>query len=710
MSKSALKIALIGNPNSGKSTLFNALTGLNQKIANYPGVTVEKKTGFCKLFDPSVQKNLSAEIIDLPGCYSIYPKSVEEFIPFQFLCGIEKESRPDIVIVIVDGSNLKRSLFLCSQIIDLKIPTLIALNMIDLVKAKGLEIDIKKLSEKLNVAVVTINAKKKEGLDELKRVVLNTSAASHNFLNMSAVVPELISEVKEEIKEPNDYIAFQVLHNIEFLNFSKEIKDKISSKILFHKFDNKKFQAAESLERYKLITKIVQACVAQPEKEKRQAFNESLDKWLTHKVWGYLIFFTILFLMFQAIFVWSSLPMALVERSFLVLSEWISQLLPSGLIKDLIINGVLAGLSGIVVFIPQIALLFMFVAIMEDTGYMARVSFIMDKLMRRFGLNGKSIIPFVSGVACAVPAIMSTRTISNWKERIITIMVTPLMSCSARIPVYTLLISMVIPNNYILGFISLQGFALMALYLIGFIAAIGSAWIMKFFIKAKNKGYFIMEMPVYKMPNWSNIGLNMFEKVKIFLFDAGKVIIAISIVLWMLSSYGPGDKLSSIYKKDNTYVSSFSLEGSVPIKETSFNTKAEKIEASYAGILGKWIEPVIKPLGFDWKIGIGLITSFAAREVFVGTMATIYSLEEDASTLTIRQKMMADINPNTGKPTYSFAVGLSLMIFYAFALQCMSTIAVVYRETNTWKWPIIQIFFMSVLAYLASAGIYQLLK
>jgi ferrous iron transport protein B len=710
--KKLVKIALVGNPNSGKSTLFNVLTGLNQQVANFPGVTVDKKTGICKLQSVTSKETYPVEIIDLPGTYSLYPKSLDERIPFLALCDPHNDSYPDITVIIADGSNLKRSLFLCSQVVDLRRPCILALNMIDLVKIKGLTIDLEALSLCLGIKIVPINARKNIGIEELKKALSEKIPPIFNdFIDIHTFAPKVLDEIKAKVEVNSNYSAFQIAINLDILPYFEtrtEVKEHIRSFLAQQHFDAKKLQAQESLERYSAISHIISKCVQQSYVSgSENNLTNKIDHIVTHRIWGYLFFLLVLFLLFQAIFSFSSYPMTLVENGFAFLSQWISTALPQGLLNDLIVNGILAGPSGIVVFVPQIALLFTFIAVLEDTGYMARVSFIMDKPMRKFGLDGKSVIPLMGGMACAVPAIMATRTIQNWKERIITIMVTPLMSCSARIPVYTLLISMVVPNVFVWGFINLQGVVLMALYLVGFLAAIGSALAMKYLIKAREKGFFIMEMPVYRMPRWSNIGLTIVEKVKLFLFEAGKVIIAISIVLWVLSSFGPGDSFKNIEKKYKTENNKNHLSEN----ERHVQMQSEKLSASYAGRIGKTIEPLIRPLGFDWKIGIALVTSFAAREVFVGTMATIYSVGEDGNNQkTVRQKMAEDINPYTGKPLYNLAVGFSLMLFYAFAMQCMSTVAVVFKETGSWKWPVIQIVYMSALAYFSSMLIYQLLK
>jgi ferrous iron transport protein B len=703
--RSSIKVAFVGNPNSGKSTLFNALTGLNQRTGNFPGVTVDKKVGTAKL-----NATTTAELIDLPGTYSLYPKSLDERVAVEVLCDPENSDHPDVTIVIADASNLKRNLFLVSQIIDLKIPLILALNMMDMVEKEGDVIDTVRLSERLGVKVVGISARNKDGLEELKKALLEPlQVPPYNFIDVKKIAPEAIERVKSVITVNSDFVAFHTINTVKHSNLSdkknlrlNKVADALNTLII----DENRLQALESVERYKVINRIVQECVTRSSAVQTKSFTQKLDGILTHRIWGYVTFLSILFLIFQTIFFLAAYPMQWIETLFIWLTSWATETLPSGELTDLLVNGILAGLSGVVVFVPQIALLFTFITILEDTGYMARVSFIMDKLMRKFGLNGRSVIPLISGVACAVPAIMSARTISNWKERIITIMVTPLMSCSARLPVYTLLIALVVPPDKTFGIFNYQGLILMSLYLIGFIAAIASALVMKWILKAKEKSYFIMELPVYRSPKWHSVGLTIYDKVKVFLWEAGKIIVAISVILWFLTAHGPKQDFAAIDKKYQDTVVSTKLSP----EQIQLLSASEKLEKSYAGILGKSIEPVIKPLGFDWKIGIALITSFAAREVFVGTMATIYSAGDSDNTLSIREKMQEDKDPETGLPTFSIAVGFSLMIFYAFAMQCTSTLAVVYRETKSWKWPLAQFLFMSALAYVSSFLVFHLLS
>ncbi|WP_316746844.1 ferrous iron transport protein B [Pedobacter gandavensis] len=701
-----MKIALVGNPNTGKSTLFNLLTGLNQKIGNFPGITVDKKVGFCKLADGKV-----AEIIDLPGTYSLYPKSKDESIVFQVLADKSNASYPDVIVLVADATNLRRNLLLYSQVADLEVPMILALNMTDMAQKEGIDINVNMLAERLGIQVVAISARSNTGLKELKQALENTTkiATQAKGADILALAPEAIQEAKARLKTDNDYYALQVLHQHEHLDFfAPEDHAAFENIKKAHDFETSKLQAAETIARYRHLGTVLTGVIEDTGAAKKFAFSDKIDSVLTNKFWGLLIFIGILFFIFNSIFSWSTYPMEMIEAGFMKLTELGHQYLPEGILTNLFLDGVLAGLGGVVVFIPQIAILFAFISILEDTGYMSRVTFMMDKIMRKFGLSGKSVVPMIGSLACAVPSIMSARNIESWKDRIITIMVAPLVSCSARLPVYTLLIGLVVPEKMLWGFINLQGLTLMGMYLISIVAAVLVAFVMKFIIKAKEKSYFIMELPVYRMPRWGNVLYTMYEKSKTFVFEAGKVIIAISIILWVMSSYGPSDRFQMIDKK---YDIIEAQKDSVQISTLERDKAAEKLESSYAGILGQAIEPAIKPLGFDWKIGIALITSFAAREAFVGTMATIYSVDGgDEEVGTIRDKMRAAVNPNTGLPVFTFATAFSLMLFYAFAMQCMSTVAVVFRETKSWKWPMIQLTYMTAMAYVASLIAYQFLK
>jgi ferrous iron transport protein B len=703
--KADIRVALVGNPNTGKSTLFNALTGLNQKIGNFPGVTVDKKIGYTQLPD-----GRRAEIIDLPGTYSLYPKSRDESIVFSVLAEKATELTPDLIVVILDATNLKRNLLLYTQVADLKIPVIIALNMIDLSKKAGIDIDINKLAEKLGVPIIPVSARKIEGIGELKTAIsyANKFALQQESIDVSALAPGIIESISREIDTDNPYFALQLAHQHETLKFLTPAQsDRIEELEKEHGFHSQKAQASETIARYNYINDLLYDTVKTPVTAHDESISNKIDKVLTHKVFGFIIFMGVLLFMFQSIFAWSAYPMSLIEDLFVWIEGGLRTLLPAGSLVNLLIDGIVAGLSGVMVFIPQIAILFAFISILEDTGYMSRVTFMMDKIMRKVGLNGKSVVPLIGGFACAVPSIMSTRTIENWKDRMITIMVTPLVACSARLPVYTLLIALVVPNRNVWWIFNLQGLALTGMYALSLVSAVVVAYVMKFILKSRERGYFIMELPVYRMPRWNNVLFSMYERSKTFVLEAGKVIIAVSVILWVLSSYGPGNRFANIEKKyqQPQYTKTMTPDSLTRVVST------EKLENSYAGVLGHVIEPVIKPLGFDWKIGIALITSFAAREVFVGTMATIYSVEGDADRIdSVQDKMRNAKNPNTGGPVFTLAVAFSLMMFYAFAMQCASTVAVVYRETKDWRWPAAQFVYMTALAYGAAFLVYNLLK
>ncbi|MEO6843815.1 MAG: ferrous iron transport protein B [Ginsengibacter sp.] len=702
-----LHIALVGNPNSGKSSLFNSLTGLNQKVGNFPGVTVDKKTGLSR-----ISEKLSAKIIDLPGTYSLYPKRNDEWVSYKVLLDQDPHIKADIIVLVADASNLKRNLLFCSQIIDLKMPVVIALTMMDIAKKNNIRVDVAGLERELGVLIIPVNPRKNKGILELKKAITQTAEnpndiSGREFINMEPMASEAIKKVQYIFPEISNYRAVHYLINHENFTLNNKHQEEIENIEVETKFNPTKTQAEEILQRYGKIKTIMKQTVVETDPLQKALFTQKLDDILLHRTWGYVILLAVLFLLFQSVFVIAQFPMNGIEWTFAEAGKWLGNLLPAGWFTDLFINGIIAGLSGIIVFVPQIMILFGLITLLEDTGYMARISFLTDKIMRKAGLNGKSVMPMVSGLACAVPAIMSARSIENKKERLLTIMCTPLMSCSARLPVYTVLIALVIPHKMYFGFISLQGMVMMLMYFLGTFMALIAAFVMKWFIKSSEKSFFILELPAYRGPRWKNILTTMVERAKIFVVQAGKVIMVISLLLWVLSTYGPPEKMKAVTTKYATLVQQNpSQSGEYHKLEAT-----EHLENSYAGMLGKAIQPVIRPLGYDWKIGIALITSFAAREVFVGTMATLYSVGDnvDESSATLRQKMNAATWPN-GAKVYTLAAGLSLLVFYALAMQCMSTLAVVKRETHTWKWPIIMLVYMTGLAYVMSFITFHLFK
>ncbi len=693
------KVALLGNPNCGKSSLFNHLTGLNQKVGNFPGVTVEKRTGMCTLGNGSKLK-----IIDLPGAYSLYPRSMDEKVVFETLLNPNNRDFPDLAIIIVDASNIKRNLLLFTQIVDLGIPVILALNMLDVATNLGQRVNPTTIARSFSIPTISLNARTGHGIDLLKKAIIEFEFVEQkSIFNATLFEKNLEQNVKDKFGITNNYLAhILIIQYQDFPNLTIDQKAYVKELIRKEKFNPELSQSKEIIDRYKIIDKVIKEVVVY-NLDKNRNLTERLDKIFTHKVYGYLMFLGILFLMFQAIFAWAQTPMDLIDYAFSELGIYIKTIFPPGVFTSLLSEGVIPGVGGVVLFLPQIAILFAFISILEETGYMSRVVFLMDKIMRKFGLNGRSVVPLISGVACAIPAILATRTIDNWKERLTTIFVTPLMSCSARLPVYTILIALVVPDTKVLGLLNMQGLALMGMYLLGFVMSIVSAAIITAIVKIKDKGYFIMELPLYKIPRWKNVGITIYDKSKTFTLEAGKIILAISIILWVAASYGPSDKVSHAER----YITE-SLKGE-EISPDNFKIKVDafKLENSFAGIFGKTLEPVIKPLGYDWKIGIALVTSFAAREVFVGTMATIYSIGSEEES-TIKSRMKAEINPETGGPMYTPAVALSLMVFYAFAMQCMSTLAIVKKETNSWKWPMIQLLYMTGLAYISSFLVYSI--
>ena len=668
-----LKIALLGNPNAGKSSLFNGLTGLKQKTGNYAGVTVDRLEGSNSFTLKG--KRFTLSIIDLPGIYSLFPKSNDEEIACKTL--LDPKEKIDVVVIVADATNLKRNLLLATQLIDLKFRTVVALSMMDEATSQNIQIDLKGFSETLGVEVVPIDSRGHAGFPELREAIVTARISDSFFYDLNA--PFLNNE-----KTYKEFIV-------------TALKDKTGTQVL---------ENADKVYRFNTINYMMARYVKSPEQLSRKEITSRIDAITTHKVFGYVVLLAVLFLVFQFIFFISETPMNWIENAFLNFGDFVRTNLPKGQLNDLLVNGIIAGVSGVVMFVPQIAFLFLFIGFLEDSGYMARASFIMDKVMRRFGLNGKSVIPLISGTACAVPSIMATRSISNLKERLITIFILPLISCSARLPVYTLLIAVLYPDGKFLGIFNSKGLVLFLLYMLGFAVTLITAFFLKRIVKIKETSFFVMELPVYRWPQPKNIGIMVYTKVKVFIREAGKIILAISIVLWFLSSHGLSEKYKELDAQKTV------LENNIQNETTKTELKkveAQKLEHSFIGNLGHVIEPIIRPLGFDWKIGIALITSFAAREVFVGTMATIYQSGDDQNTEGIKQKLIHE-KDEFGNLKYTRAVCWSLLLFYAFAMQCMSTIAVVKRETKSWAWVFAQLAFMSVLAYASAFGAYQLLS
>ena len=741
MSKN-INVALIGNPNTGKTSVFNQLTGLKQKVGNYPGITVEKKEGICKL-----PRGVKAHIIDLPGTYSLNTTSLDESVVVELLLNKNDKDFPDVAVVVTDVENLKRNLLLFTQIKDLKIPAILVINMADRMIRKGITLDISLLEAKLNTKIALVSTRKGTGIDTLKELIADYKNLSIKpNIDTTTIAPEYFNKLRTAFPKEEVYKLWLVItQDVNFMSIEKKrIKDATSFSTKSNT-ELKKLQHRETVLRYQFINNILKETY-KVDLAVAKGFRATLDKILTHKVYGYVIFFLILLTIFQGIYVWSSYPMDFIDESFAQMSEWTKHTLPPGAFTNLLAEGIIAGIGGIVIFIPQIAFLFLFISLLEESGYMSRVVFLMDKLMRPFGLSGKSVVPLISGTACAIPAVMATRTIENWKERLITILVTPFTTCSARLPVYLIIIALVIPEGTFLG-LSYQALTLMLLYLLGFGMSIFSAMVLHKILKINSRTFFVIEMPSYKLPLFKNVAYTVWEKTKSFVYGAGKIILAISIILWVLGSYGLSDNFNNaeeIVKTriknvgfsefnqnhieeeitsytgeltiNNPTLSIANVKDSVAVRVAALQQKAEneeiasyKLEHSFIGYAGKAIEPIVKPLGYDWKIGIAVITSFAAREVFVGTLATIYSVGNDEEE-TIKNRMAAEVNPWNGKPLFNLASGVSLLLFYAFAMQCMSTLAVVKRETNSWKWPASQLVFMSSFAYIVALIAYQILK
>jgi ferrous iron transport protein B len=689
-----INVALIGNPNTGKTSVFNLLTGLNQKTGNYPGITVEKKEGICNL-----TKGVKAHIIDLPGTYSLNASSLDENLVIELLLNKNDKDYPDVAVVIADVENLKRNLLLFTQIKDLGIPSILAINMSDRMLRKGISIDIEKMEQALQTKIALISTRKKTGIDDLKNLITNhRKIPSTSCLDFTQIDASYFESLQKTFPNQSVYKLWLVItQDVNFANINRNSIDQSDGSHTRSDSFLKRLQQRETIKRYQFINEVLKSSY-KVNLDEATDFRGQLDRVLTHKFWGYVIFFVVLLTIFQAIFDWSSYPMDAIDSAFVSLSEMAKTHLPSWFVPKLIAEGIIPGVGGVVIFIPQIAVLFIFISLLEESGYMSRVVFLMDRVLRRYGLSGKSVVPLISGTACAIPAIMATRNIENWKERLITIMVTPFTTCSARLPVYLILIALVVPDTRVLG-ANLQGLVLMGLYLLGFAMAIIAAQIMNKLLKLPHPNTFVVEMPNYRLPLLRNVFITVYDKTKSFVLEAGKIILAISILLWVMASNGPGENFKEAEKivAEATQLTGDALEQKVV---------AHKLENSYLGLVGKAIEPTIRPLGYDWKIGIALVSSFAAREVFVGTLATIYNVGSDEED-TIKNRMAAEVKPN-GQPMFDIPTGMSLMIFYAFAMQCMSTLAIVRKETNSWKWPTVQLISMTAIAYVAAFFTYQI--
>ena len=703
MSKNEIKVALIGNPNVGKTSIFNLLTGMNQHVGNYPGVTVDKKVGFCKL-----SQIINARIYDLPGTYSTNPNSMDEKVAVSCLLDRDDIDFPDVVVVVADVENLKQNLYLFTQIKDFGIPTILAINMADRMKPRGITIDIPAMEAALHTRIALVSTRQKTGIEELKELIINYKKLSlETLVDIARIDPPFFSSLKE--KFPNEELGklwMVISQNFEVVGALRKVE--IQKENIKTEAEIKRMQQRETILRYQVINNALKDTY----KVTAVGTRAFLDKILLHKVWGYVIFMAILLLIFQVIFYVSEYPKGWIESALGWVGEWLSGILPEGSLTSLLVDGVIPGLTAVVSFVPQIALLFFFISLLEESGYMSRVVFLMDRIMRPFGLNGKGTIPLISGAACAIPAVMATRTIESWRERLIAILVTPFITCSARLPIYLIIIKLVIPQgNYF--FFDNQAVALFALYMLGVFMAIFSAWLLNKFLVLKHtiKTHFIIEMPTYKVPLVRNVLLTVYEKSKAFVVNAGKIIFFMTVLIWFLQTHG----LSEKYRNAETHTQQMAAQYGWDEEQKEHYLLSYRTENSLLGNMGKFVEPVFRPLGYDWKISIAVLGSFAARETFVSTLATIYSLGEvdveegEAEQRTVITRLQEEMRPD-GTPMFNLATGVSILLFFASAMQCISTFAIVRKETNSWKWAIIQWLFMTGFAYLSAFAAYQILS
>lgn len=703
MSKNEIKVALIGNPNVGKTSIFNLLTGMNQHVGNYPGVTVDKKVGFCKL-----SQIINARIYDLPGTYSTNPNSMDEKVAVSCLLDRDDIDFPDVVVVVADVENLKQNLYLFTQIKDFGIPTILAINMADRMKPRGITVDIPALEAALHTRIALVSTRQKTGIEELKELIINYKKLSlETLVDIVRIDPPFFSSLKE--KFPNEELGklwMVISQNFEVVGALRKVE--IQKENIKTEAEIKRMQQRETILRYQVINNALKDTY----KVTAVGTRALLDKILLHKVWGYVIFMAILLLIFQVIFYVSEYPKGWIESVLGWVGEWLSGILPEGSLTSLLVDGVIPGVTAVVSFVPQIALLFFFISLLEESGYMSRVVFLMDRIMRPFGLNGKGTIPLISGAACAIPAVMATRTIESWRERLIAILVTPFITCSARLPIYLIIIKLVIPQgNYF--FFDNQAVALFALYMLGVFMAIFSAWLLNKFLVLKHtiKTHFIIEMPTYKVPLARNVLLTVYEKSKAFVVNAGKIIFFMTVLIWFLQTHG----LSEKYRNAETHTEQMAAQYGWDEDQKEHYLLSYRTENSLLGNMGKFVEPVFRPLGYDWKISIAVLGSFAARETFVSTLATIYSLGEvdveegEAEQRTVITRLQEEMRPD-GTPMFNLATGVSILLFFASAMQCISTFAIVRKETNSWKWAIIQWLFMTGFAYLSAFAAYQILS
>jgi len=675
-------VAVMGNPNSGKSSLFNVLTGLRQEVSNFPGVTVDIKSGTCTLDDGT-----RIQVVDFPGTYSLYPNSSDEKIVVSVLLNPSSNLFPDLILYVADVTQLERHMLLASQLRDLGIPLIFVLNMIDLLEDQGQSLRLDELRKYLELPVLKVSVRNRLHLDtltgEIKTQLQNLKPDLTPLYTLNDTEKFVASRVQRKCDIPNLYMAKVTAHHSTWLaHLSPEEKHFVEEQIERSGFHNLHLQVKETMGRFDAFTPVVKS-VFQKIRRQEQSFTERMDSWMTHRFIGPVLFFLIMLFVFQSIFTWAEYPMEMIESLFAYAGEKLFMILPKGLFADLIVNGLLAGLAGVVVFVPQIAILFFLISLLEESGYMSRVVFMFDNVLRRFGMNGRSMVALISSGACAIPAIMSTRTITHPGERLVTILVSPLISCSARLPVYAVLVGFVVPEGSWIGIFDYRGIAMMVLYLLGITGALAAAWVSSKLIKMEGASFLMIELPNYQAPIWKNVIVVVWEKVTSFIVNAGKIIIVISLALWFLASFGPANDL----QEAEHIARSISVEKNMTEDEISHQVASARIEASYIGRMGKWFEPAIAPLGFDWKIGIAILTSFAAREVFVGTMSTIYSLGSDSDEKTLRQKMAAELNPDNGQPVYQANTAASLLVFYVFAMQCMSTLAVTRKETGSCRVP-----------------------